>query len=99
MSSYMVLWDDVGDGGVTLIDVLAGGEEARAGGARRGDVLRRFSLPAGDAPLTALRTTASQDDRRGQPCARRAASSATISDSVEERDTSLLFAYRLQCET
>eukprot|EP00959_Pyramimonas_sp_CCMP1952_P017423 369987-Pyramimonas_sp.AAC.1 len=96
MSSYLMLDDDVGDGGVALVDVLVPGEEARVGGALRGCVLWRFFLAASEVPrvpLSRFCIAVSQNDRRGRPSARKAASRATISDSAEECNATFCFLH------
>ena len=70
------------------------GEEARVGCVFFGGDLRRFFLAANVILVWAgfaKPTTASQKESSGKPSIRRAVSKATISDSVEECETTVCF--------
>ena len=82
----VVAGSDVGDVGR---EVVRRGDEAPVGGAFLGAILPRFfAARAVDFPVA---TTASQNERSGSPSMRRAVSRATISDSVEEWETTICF--------
>ena len=72
------------------------GEEARVGGVFLGGDLRRFFVAAnvvdGGAGLSKP-TTASQKESNGKPSTRKAVSRATISDSVDECETTVCFLH------
>ena len=96
LSSY-----EIGEIGADGAEVSCGsdlrpGEEARVGGAFFGGVFPRFFFVAAKAvePLGKcfpMVTTAPQKENNGSPSVRKAVSKATISDSVEEWETTVCF--------
>ena len=71
------------------LEVVRLGGDAPVGGAFLGVILPLFfAASAVDFPVA---TTASQNERSGSPSMRRAVSRATISDSVEEWETTVCF--------
>ena len=77
-----------GSGGIRL-DVVLSGKEALVGGAFFGACLPFFF--AAKTVVVPFEITASQKEISGSPSTRRHVSRATISDSVEEWDTTVCF--------
>ena len=95
-SSYEIVVAGVGAGVDGRWVLTRPGEEARVGGVFLGGDLRRFFLAAKVVDVGAglsKPTTASQKESKGRPSTRNAVSRATISDSVDECETTVCFLH------